>query len=280
MKKAVIYNIQRYSIHDGGGIRTIIFFKGCPLRCPWCSNPESQDFSPELMRREALCIQCSSASCHTCTMNAELCPTGALEIVGKEFTVEEVIAEIKKDILFYDSTNGGVTLSGGEPLCQSEFALDLLKRLKHLGIDTAIETTGFRPWEVLDGLSDYLDRILFDLKIMDISKAADILHADMDIIKDNFMKLVQKGVSVIPRIPLIPTFTMHEKNICDIIDFMKPLEIKEVHLLPFHQYGSAKYKGLNKPYPLKGLFPPSTEEITAIQSTFEKEGFNVIIGGQ
>lgn len=280
MKKAIVFNIQKYSIHDGGGIRTIIFFKGCPLRCPWCSNPESQSPEPEMMRKESLCINCSSDSCFTCRATAEDCPTGALETVGREMTVEELLREVKKDMVFYDSTGGGVTLSGGEPLSQGTFAVELLRRLQLLGIDTAIETTGFGNWETLDKMSDYLNRVLFDLKIMDRKKAKDILKADIDIIKNNFSNLVNKGVPVIPRIPLIPGFTTDEENIDTIIDFITSHKLKEVHILPFHQYGSSKYKALGRDYSLASLKPLTQEEIAAIQRRMEERGLTVIVGGK
>jgi pyruvate formate lyase activating enzyme len=280
MSKAIIFNIQRYSIHDGGGIRTIIFFKGCPLTCPWCSNPESQNFKPEVMRKESLCIKCSSSSCFTCTNTPAHCSTGAIEIAGKEMTIDEIINEVKKDMIFYDSTGGGVTLSGGEPLSQGKFAIQLLKKLKYLGIDTTIETTGFGNWEVLDKMSDFLDRVLFDLKIMDREKAKQILNADIDLIIDNFRKLVNKGIEVVPRVPLIPNFTMNNDNINSIIEFVLSQRIKEIHILPFHQYGSSKYKGLGRKYSLEKLSPPSKEEIEKIEKKMMKYGLNVIVGGK
>lgn len=280
MKKAIIFNIQRYSIHDGGGIRTLIFFKGCPLRCPWCSNPESQSFKPEIMRKESLCIKCSSSSCFTCTNTPEQCPTGAMEKVGKEMDIDEVLKEVKKDLVFYDSTGGGVTLSGGEPLSQGEFAIELLKKLKNLGIDTAIETTGFSRWEILDKMSDHLDRVLFDLKIMDKKKSTKIINADIDLIKDNFKRLVKKGVNIIPRIPLIPRYTMDDENIDAIINFVSGQGIKEVHILPYHQYGISKYKSLGKKYILENLTPPSSEEVEEIKKKMANAGLYVVVGGK
>lgn len=280
MKKAIIFNIQRYSIHDGGGIRTLIFFKGCPLRCPWCSNPESQSFKPEIMRKESLCIKCSSSSCFTCTNTPEQCPTGAMEKVGKEMDIDEVLKEVKKDLVFYDSTRGGVTLSGGEPLSQGEFAIELLKKLKNLGIDTAIETTGFSRWEILDKMSNHLDRVLFDLKIMNKKKSTKIINADIDLIKDNFKRLVKKGVNIIPRIPLIPRYTMDDENIDAIINFVSGQDIKEVHILPYHQYGISKYKSLGKKYILENLTPPSSEEVEKIKKKMTNAGLYVVVGGK
>jgi pyruvate formate lyase activating enzyme len=279
MVKSLIMNIQRYSIHDGGGIRTLVFFKGCPLRCPWCANPESQSFNQELIRKSSLCIGCSSEDCFKCTQEPRSCPTGALDIIGIEMTVEEAVLEVQKDLIFYDSTGGGVTLSGGEPLSHGDFALELLKKLKQFGIHTALETSGFGAWEVLDNLSDYLDLILFDLKIMDHKKSLEILEADNSVIKENFIRLIKKGAHVIPRIPLIPGYTMDDNNINAIIGFVLSQNLRSVHLLPFHQYGSGKYEGLAREYTLSHVLPPVQREIDAIKSIMEGHGLSVKIGG-
>jgi pyruvate formate lyase activating enzyme len=279
MKKALIFNIQRYSIHDGGGIRTIVFFKGCPLRCPWCSNPESQSLEPQIIRKNSLCINCSSSDCYACTKTPEECPTGALEVVGQEMTVNDVINEVKKDIPFYETSEGGVTLSGGEPLLHGDFCFELLKRLKGLGINTAIETTGHVPFETLDMVSDYVDTFLYDLKIMDNKKSLEIINANSNLIKENFIKLSQKGANIIPRIPLIPGYTTDDTNIDSIISLVKSQGITTVHLLPFHQYGSSKYKGINKPYALESVSPYSEEDITEIIQKMKNSHLNVIVGG-
>lgn len=277
--KALIFNIQRYSIHDGEGIRTIIFFKGCPLRCPWCANPESQSTKREIMRKDSLCISCVSKNAFTCKETPEFCPTNALEWVGQEMTLDEVIEEVKKDMVFYDSSGGGVTLSGGEVLLQGEFALELLKRLKSLGIHTAIETSGYGSWDILKQLSDYLDEILFDLKIMDDEEFKEIIKGDASLIKSNFSKLVAKGANVIPRLPLIPTLTAEEANLLAVIDLLKKNKIATVHLLPFHQYGSSKYKATGREYGLENLRLLSQEEINHAKNLFEMNGFTVQIGG-
>lgn len=279
MKKGIVFNIQRYSLHDGGGIRTVVFLKGCPLKCPWCSNPESQGFKPEIMKRESICIKCSSDSCSKCSMTPRACPTGALEFIGEEYTVEEVINEVKKDIVFYDTSEGGVTISGGEVLAQPEFAIEILKRLKNFGINTAIETSGQGNSEILLEMSDYLDTILFDLKIMDKNKAKDILGMDIDRVKKNICLLVEHKKNIIPRIPLIPGYTMNGDNILEIIKFIKELGLKEVHILPFHQYGSKKYQYLNRKYTLSDIKPPTDEEVNEIKSEMEKQGLHVIVGG-
>lgn len=272
--KGLIFNIQRYSIHDGQGIRTIVFFKGCPLKCPWCCNPESQEFHIETVKVTDRCIHCRQ-----CSHNAEECPSGAITEFGKFMTVEEVISEIKKDMVFYNTSGGGVTLSGGEVLAQWEFALELLRELKKLGVNTAIETSGMGSTKNILALSEHLDIILFDLKIMDKEKAKEILGADIELIKNNMRALVENGKQVIPRIPLIPGYTMDDENICSIIDFVKNIGLKTVHILPFHQYGSRKYEYLNREYVLKDIKAPSSEEIDKIKIKMENQGLKVVVSG-
>ena len=272
--KALILNIQRYSLHDGDGIRTIVFFKGCPLKCPWCSNPESRCFQPQTVKMESKCIHCKH-----CSFDVDECPTGAITQFGKYMTVEEVITEVQKDMIFYRTSSGGVTLSGGEVLSQSAFAIELLKQLKSLGINTAIETSGQGNTQSLKELATYLDLILFDLKIMNEEKSKLLLGADINLIKNNFKTLVNLHKKVIPRVPLIPGYTLDDENIKDIITFVKSLNLKEIHLLPFHQYGSNKYKLLNVDYKLKNVVPPFPEVIEKIASEMRNNGLKVVIGG-
>ncbi len=279
MKENLVFNIQRYSLNDGEGIRTIIFLKGCPLRCPWCSNPESQSFEREIFRRQKLCINCNTKDIFNCDIETDLCPTNAKSYIGDKMTIEEIVEEVKKDKVFYETTDGGVTISGGEPLSHGHFLISLLKALKDENIHTAMETSGFGSIDTLDKAANYLDLILFDLKIMDKEKAKSILNVDMDVVKENFVNLVQKNKKVIPRVPLIPGFTMEKQNIDDIIDFIVKNNIKEVHILPFHQYGSSKYEALGLEYKLIDLKPPKEEKIQEVREYMEKYDLKVIIGG-
>lgn len=272
--EGLIFNIQRYSIHDGQGIRTLVFFKGCPMRCPWCCNPESQSFNMETAKIESKCIHCKK-----CSHSADECPSGAIVQFGKFMTAEEIISEVKKDMIFYDTSNGGVTLSGGEVLAQPEFALELLKNFKKLGVNTALETSGMGSEKDMLALSEYLDIILFDLKIMNKEKAKKILGADMELIENNIKLLVRNKKTVIPRIPLIPGYTMGEENIQSIIDFVKELNLKLVHILPFHQYGSKKYEYLNREYAMKEIKKPSDDEINDIKIKMEQQGIKVVTAG-
>ena len=278
-EKALVFNIQRYSIHDGEGIRTLIFFKGCPLRCPWCSNPESQKIEREIMRKESLCIQCVSDCALKCPETPEFCPTNALEWVGKFMSVEEIVEEVKKDMIFYDASGGGVTLSGGEILMHGPFVIELLKRLKELGIHTAIETTGHGRYDYLEEMSHYLDQILYDIKIMDEDDFKSIIQGSATLVKNNFRKLVESGANITTRIPLIPTYTTTDQNIHSIIEFLKDLKINQVDLLPFHQFGSSKYKSLGMDYLCEDLPLLKDDEIKDIQTRFEASGIQVNLGG-
>lgn len=248
MKQGLIFNIQRYSVHDGGGIRTLIFLKGCPLRCPWCSNPESR----------------KKVEPTTWIKN------GRTEKIGDWRSVDEILDEVLKDEIFYRTSGGGVTLSGGEVLLQSEFAGECLKELKKLGIHTAIETTGCFPVERLKEITPYIDQVLFDLKIMEQSEAKRIIGIDPERVRENFDYLLkQKQLQVIPRIPLIPGYTTGEANIQRMIEFLTVRQIKEVHLLPFHQYGSSKYDYLGWEYTMRNVEALSQKEISEIQKKFE-----------
>jgi pyruvate formate lyase activating enzyme len=272
--KGLIFNIQRYSLHDGEGIRTLVFFKGCPLHCPWCCNPESQSFEIEKAKIGNICIHCKR-----CSYDVDECPSGAIVEFGKYMTVEEVMTEVQKDMVFYSTSGGGVTLSGGEASSQPQFALELLKNLKKLGINTAMETCGQAAKDKLLTLAQHLDLILFDLKIMDKDSARALLGADMESIKENLRALTLNSSKVIPRVPLIPGYTMGEENISEIIRLVKELGLKEIHLLPFHQYGSKKYEYIGKEYGLKDIKPPTEQEIESVKCKMESAGLHVVKEG-
>lgn len=258
MQKGLVFNIQRYSIHDGGGIRTIVFLKGCPLACPWCSNPES---------RKAV-------------EPVQWIKNGKKETIGEWKTSEEVVDEVLKDEIFYRTSGGGVTLSGGEVLMQHRFAKEVLEKLHYLGINTAIETTGCFEKERLEALLPFTDEVLFDIKILDPVQAKKVIGINLKHMKENFeMALQFPKVKVTPRIPLIPDYTATEENIERIIDYLEDFDITEVHLLPFHQYGSAKYDYLGWEYLLKDMEPLPREKINQIRKKFESHGFHAIVEG-
>ena len=280
MEKGLIFNIQKFSIHDGGGIRTIIFMMGCPLRCPWCSNPESMTFETKTMISQSKCIACSSSSPWECRMPNDKCPTNAKTTVGRWMSVDEVMAQIEKDRMFYESTGGGLTLSGGEPLLQSLFAIELLNKARNLGINTAIETTGnIRP-DIFREALKYVDTVLFDMKIMDAAKASKILGADNSVILDNFRYAAkEKSGGFVPRIPLVQGFTDNAENLKSIIELLEETGCRSCHLLPFHQFGSSKYKALGMEYALEGLSAYPQEQAAEIAEIFSTHGIDCVIGG-
>lgn len=234
---ARIFNIQRYSLNDGAGIRTVVFFKGCPHRCPWCANPESMSPKIETVRRESKCLHCAP-----CLRDADECPSGAFERIGRDVTLDELEREVMKDDVFFRSSGGGVTLSGGEVLMQAPFATQLLKRLRRYGIHTAIETAGDAPLSRLLPLARQCDEVLFDLKIMDPEQARSVTAVNLPRVLGNLTQLVAEGINVIPRVPLIPGYTLTDANMASVLAFLLPSGVRQLHLLPFHSYGEPKYR--------------------------------------
>ncbi|NBK98053.1 MAG: glycyl-radical enzyme activating protein [Erysipelotrichia bacterium] len=279
MKEACIFNIQRYSLHDGGGIRSIVFFKGCPFTCPWCCNPESLSMKPQLFYKESLCMNCSKKVNGLCNNDPLDCPTGAKEIIGKWQSVEEVYDVIKRDQAFYETSGGGITLSGGECLLQIDFAIDLLKRCKENHIHTAIESTLALKVDRLAELVQLVDVFLVDFKIMDHQKSKEILNLDVSVMLNNVKWILEHGGHVIARIPLIPQYSATSENIEEMITQLKQLQLKEVHLLPFHQLGESKYKSIQKQYTCHDLKPLREKEVEMIEQRFKKEGFKCVING-
>jgi pyruvate formate lyase activating enzyme len=271
---ARIFNIQRYSLNDGHGIRTVVFFKGCPHRCPWCANPESMSGKIHRVRREAKCLRCQP-----CLNDAQECPSGAMELIGQNITLEALLQQILKDEVFYRTSGGGVTLSGGEVLMQAEFATQLLQRLQALGINTAVETAGDASQAQVLALAEHCDQVLFDLKIMDAEAAKHQLNINLPRVLANFTALVQRGVNLIPRLPLIPGYTLSTENMAQVLAFLAPFGLQEIHLLPFHQYGEAKYTLLGREYAMRGVAAPTELQIAPLQAMAQQAGYRVIIGG-
>ncbi len=255
--KGRIFEIQKYSIHDGPGIRTIVFLKGCAFRCKWCCNPESQSFDIE-------------------TMNV----MGSEKTVGYDTTVGEVIKEIKKDMPYYRRSGGGVTLSGGESLLQPEFAVALLKSCHELGINTAIETTGFQKFEVIKEYLPHLDYILMDIKHTNDAKHKEFTTKSNALVLENARKIAESGANLTIRVPVIPGFNDTESEIMQIAKFAKSLPgINELHLLPYHRMGEDKYTWLGREYQLKGVVPPDNDEMEKLLMAAAKTGIKCQIGG-
>jgi len=248
-KRGLIFNIERYAIHDGPGIRTLIFLKGCPLRCLWCQNPEGQKPKPETF--------------HT--------PSGVITY-GRYMSIDEVIKEISKDEVFYRVSNGGITLSGGEPLMQPHFTFQLLKECKKRGIHTAVETSGYAKWNVLKNIAEYTDIFLYDVKVMDPKKHKEYTGVSNSLILENLEKLSKLGKEIIIRVPVIPGYNDSEENMEKLCSFIKRLHLSEIDLLPYNRLAESKYERLGLPYKLKGLRCPSRHELNKLKAIADKYG--------
>jgi pyruvate formate lyase activating enzyme len=301
MKNGVVFDIRRYSIHDGPGIRTTVFFKGCPLRCWWCHNPEGQDVEPELVYRKNRCIGCGECSkscqreaislisqsisisreeCVLCGKCCLVCPSEALSIAGKQMSVKEILEEIEKDRAFYEESGGGVTFSGGEPLLQPDFLNALLSECKERAIHTAVDTCGFARYEIIDRIRDKVDLFLYDIKTMDNRKHRKYTGASNEQILKNLKKLAESGNSIVISFPIIPGINDDDKNVTRTAEFISALpNIQQVNLLPYHRAGIEKYKNLGKTYKLDEIQPPSNQSIKSVKEKMEAFGVNVEIGG-
>ena len=252
-----IFDIQKFSLHDGPGIRTIVFLKGCALRCRWCCNPESQRYEIE-----------------------ELTMAGKTRTVGRDVTVAEVMAEVRKDLIYYRRSFGGVTLSGGEALCQPEFAKALLQAAKAEGITTALESTGFAPYEVIEGILPYLDVFLMDIKHMNSEKHKAFTTKPNERILENARKIAENARELIIRVPVIPTFNDKPEEIKAIAKFANSLpNVKELHLLPYHRLGRDKYAGLGRVYSLADIEPMPKAKMEYLLQVAETSGLYCQIGG-
>jgi len=295
-----IFNIQKYSIHDGPGIRTTIFFKGCPLSCWWCHNPESQSSIPEMIYWGNKCIQCKTCikccphnaiiwengslltdkeKCTLCGVCVQKCPTIAREIIGKKMTVEEVMEEIEKDSVFYCESGGGVTFSGGEPLMQRDFLEALLKNCHQKKIHTVLDTSGYGEWHFLDRISRFVDLFLYDIKLMDDDLHVKYTGVSNQIILDNLKKLSKKNKNITIRFPVIPGINDGVQNIRDIGEFLTSIHIDSIELLSYHHIASGKYARLGKVYALEGTRVPNKDKIAEISALLRKYDLAVKSGG-
>ncbi len=297
-RRGLLFNIQRFSIHDGPGIRTTVFFKGCPLRCRWCSNPESWHDYPEIATYDAKCTRCgrcqqvcpveaiavsdkerkiNRTACNLCLKCAEVCPTGAIAVTGQWMTLEEVMKEVESDGLFYVNSGGGVTLSGGEPLMQWEFALDLLKQCKASAFHTALDTCGYAPWEVLDRVLDYTDLVLYDIKHMDPGRHGEGTGQSNGLILDNARRTAAKRRTWL-RVPLIPGYNDSVENLEAVARLGLEIGAEKVSLLPYHIWGKAKYERLGRKYPMEDLPLPPDSLARECQQVIEGLGMKATVG--
>lgn len=298
-----VINIQRYSIHDGDGIRTTVFFKGCHLSCWWCHNPESQRYTPELLMNQDRCGGCGACEaacpqnaiqlkngksetdrlrCTHCESCLDRCLNNAREIAGKQYTVDELLKEIEKDQVFYEQSGGGVTLSGGEVMSQNmDYIEALLKKLKRRGYHIAIDTCGYAPYENFERVLPYADLFLYDIKLMDAQKHKKYIGQDNKLILDNLKRISEQGAGIYIRLPTIGGVNADTESMEEIIQFLKKnVAVRQVNLLPYHNTGSGKYEKLGLDYPGKEFTCPSQEEMEQFRQQFRASGFqNVKIGG-
>ncbi|AFQ44970.1 glycyl-radical enzyme activator family protein [Desulfosporosinus meridiei DSM 13257] len=301
MHKGRIFNIMKYSIHDGPGIRTTIFLKGCTLQCQWCHNPEGQRFDQELIYRPDKCIGCGQClsiclnkaveniegqlhylkdKCLACGECCSVCHTGARELAGKAMSLQDVMTEIEKDLIFYDESGGGVTFSGGEALMQADFLMEILKECRKQDIHTAVETAGFVKNETMKDISPYVDLFLYDLKLMDSSKHQNFTGVPNELILNNLRWLSENHPQVIVRVAIIPGINDDEDNLQQIGKLVSGLKgVKEIHCLPYHKAGVDKYQRLGREYCLSGLNSPNDERMSEIAQKLEHFGLTVKIGG-
>ena len=276
LEKAVIYNVMRYGVHDGPGIRTTVFFKGCPLSCKWCHNPESIDPKPQHVFNPQKCIQCGRCGNKE---GADNCPTGARETIGREMTVPELMEEINKDRPFYEQSGGGVTFSGGEPFYQAQFLLEALARCKIDYINTAIDTSGFCDTRTLLKAAETTNYFLYDIKFMDTGKHEKYCGTPNDVILKNLECLAETKTKLLLRIPVIPTINDDMAEMKSIFEFVKGIKnIEAVHLLPYHNIQTAKYEKLGKRYELADISGDESPNMNEIKSLFETK-FRTKLGG-
>jgi pyruvate formate lyase activating enzyme len=297
MITGTVFDIRRYSIHDGPGIRTAVFFKGCTLECRWCHNPEGHAYQPELIFRPARCILCDD--CVTVCPNgaisrqgdtiqidrtrckvsgdcAGVCNAEALQVVGREMTVQQVITEIERDTVFYEQSGGGVTITGGEPLAQPRFLVELLSACRTNALHTAVDTSGFSPWSILDEIRQLVDLFLYDLKLMDNKRHCLWTGKSNADILSNLRQLSETGSRLLVRIPLIPGINDDEDNLRQTGAFLTSLpNIPPVELLPYHNIAETKYTGLGVEYRLTEIRKPTPEQLAWAARLLETYGLDV-----
>jgi pyruvate formate lyase activating enzyme len=300
--KGIIFDIARYSIHDGPGIRTTVYMKGCPLNCLWCHNPEGISPKPQISYLKNRCIGCGNcisacphgailreedgsirldySICTACGDCAEACNSLALELAGKEMSVSELVLAVERDKAFYEESGGGITFSGGEPFLQPDFLLEALAQCRKAGIRTAVETCGFCDPEILMDAAEKIDLFLFDIKLMDSARYKEATGVPNERILENLSRLIEKGYNVTVRFPLIPGINDDGANIESLGRFLGGLKkTPALHILPFHELGREKALRFGGVYKMSGSVPPEKDRVEEIADALRKRNIEVIIGG-
>ena len=265
--KATVFSIQRNSLVDGPGIRTTVFFKGCNLKCKWCHNPESQSPEKEILFYKNKCNGCGRCKGLTSEDKNFICFNGAKEICGKEYTAHELLAEIIKDKVFYDTSGGGVTFSGGECMLQIDFLEEILKMCKDASIHTAVDTAGNLPWEYFERIIPYTDLFLYDIKAVSEDLHIEGTGFSNKAICSNLKRLSYNNAEIIIRIPMVPEFNATPEELGKIADFLHNIKYKDVELLPYHRMSEHKYEALNMPFTSYPL--PDMDDILAYKNIFK-----------
>jgi pyruvate formate lyase activating enzyme len=295
-----VFNVQRASFHDGPGIRTTVFLKGCPLRCPWCHNPEGVSAAPEVLVSETRCLHCGScieacprpggplppgselgsAGCTACGLCARACPSGAREIAGRTWSVGEVLDEVLRDRLTYEESGGGVTFSGGEPLAQAQFLMGCLDACRDEGLNTVVDTCGFAGRTVVTKVAERADLLLWDLKVLDPDRHLALTGAPLQPILDNLAAAALSGTPIWLRVPVIPGVNDDEATMRAAAQLAATTPaVRRVSLLPYHRTADGKRARLRREDPLPGTTPPTEERMHALALWFEGTGIETTIGG-
>lgn len=302
--RGIVWDIRKYSIHDGPGIRTTVFLKGCPLSCRWCCNPESQAPGPDITWFAEKCSACGTcvqactrdavivdrsgrrridrARCDTCGECVAACPGGAMTLVGRPMSVDEVLREVGQDAIFYSRSGGGLTVSGGEPLAQPAFTAELLRRYKadYVGFHTTLETSGEAAWEEVALVAPHVDLFLYDIKHMDTVQHRQQTGAGNERVLENAARLAAARAALIVRLPLVPGMNDDEENLRRTAGYVgSVLRLDRVDVLPYHRLGEPKYSRLGRGYPLAGTPAASEQHVAAARRVLEACGMRVTVGG-